>query len=97
MRRNLLEKCRVHTLLRLPTGIWYSPGVKANVIKMKLDGTLYMYAEAGGLVVIAHETKPTRNLQERVLLALRYLYIRKPKAGLYTAATAAARKKLSGG
>jgi type I restriction enzyme M protein len=31
-RRNLLQKCRVHTLLRLPTGIWYSPGVKANVI-----------------------------------------------------------------
>ena len=32
VRRNLLEKCRVHTLLRLPTGIWYSPGVKANVL-----------------------------------------------------------------
>jgi type I restriction enzyme M protein len=32
VRRNLLEKCNVHTLLRLPTGIWYSPGVKANVI-----------------------------------------------------------------
>ena len=32
VRRNLLEKCRVHTLLRLRTGIWYSPGVKANVI-----------------------------------------------------------------
>ena len=32
VRRNLLEKCRVHTLLRLPTGIWYSPGVKANVV-----------------------------------------------------------------
>jgi type I restriction enzyme M protein len=32
VRRNLLEKCRLHTLLRLPTGIWYSPGVKANVI-----------------------------------------------------------------
>jgi type I restriction enzyme M protein len=30
--RNLLAKCRVHTLLRLPTGIWYSPGVKANVL-----------------------------------------------------------------
>lgn len=27
-----MEKCRVHTLLRLPTGIWYSPAVKANVI-----------------------------------------------------------------
>ena len=32
VRRNLLEKCNVHTLLRLPTGIWYSPGVKANVL-----------------------------------------------------------------
>ena len=32
IRRNLLERCDVHTLWRLPTGIWYSPGVKANVI-----------------------------------------------------------------
>ena len=32
VRRSLLERCRVHTLLRLPTGIWYSPGVKANVL-----------------------------------------------------------------
>lgn len=32
VRRNLLAKCRVHTLLRLPTGIWYSTGVKANVL-----------------------------------------------------------------
>ena len=32
VRRNLLQKCRVHTLLRLPSGIWYSPGVKANIL-----------------------------------------------------------------
>ena len=32
IRRNLLKECEVHTLLRLPTGIWYSPGVKANVL-----------------------------------------------------------------
>lgn len=32
VRRTLLERCNVHTLLRLPTGIWYSPGVKANVL-----------------------------------------------------------------
>jgi type I restriction enzyme M protein len=32
IRKNLLKMCDVHTLLRLPTGIWYSPGVKANVI-----------------------------------------------------------------
>jgi type I restriction enzyme M protein len=32
VRRRLLRQCDVHTLLRLPTGIWYSPGVKANVL-----------------------------------------------------------------
>jgi type I restriction enzyme M protein len=32
IRRALLHSCDVHTLLRLPTGIWYSPGVKANVL-----------------------------------------------------------------
>lgn len=32
VRRHLLNLCDVHTLLRLPTGIWYSPGVKANVL-----------------------------------------------------------------
>ena len=39
VRRNLLQKCRVHTLLRLPTGIWYSPGVKANVIFFDKKGS----------------------------------------------------------
>jgi type I restriction enzyme M protein len=32
IRTSLLQQCEVHTLLRLPTGIWYSPGVKANVL-----------------------------------------------------------------
>jgi type I restriction enzyme M protein len=32
IRRMLLRTFNVHTLLRLPTGIWYSPGVKANVL-----------------------------------------------------------------
>jgi type I restriction enzyme M protein len=32
IRRALMRQCDVHTLLRLPTGIWYSPGVKANVL-----------------------------------------------------------------
>lgn len=32
IRRSLLQLCDVHTLLRLPSGIWYSPGVKANVL-----------------------------------------------------------------
>src|SRR5438132_3254000 len=32
VRRRLLHECDVHTLLRLPTGIFYRPGVKANVL-----------------------------------------------------------------
>ena len=32
VRRNLLERTDLHTLLRLPTGIFYAQGVKANVI-----------------------------------------------------------------
>ena len=30
--RKLLHECEVHTLLRLPTGIFYAQGVKANVL-----------------------------------------------------------------
>jgi len=32
IRKRLLEQFNFHTLLRMPTGIWYSPGVKANVL-----------------------------------------------------------------
>ncbi|MCU1498528.1 MAG: Site-specific DNA-methyltransferase (adenine-specific) [Acidimicrobiales bacterium] len=32
LRKRLLKEFEVHTLLRLPTGIFYKPGVKANVL-----------------------------------------------------------------
>ena len=32
LRRRLLNECDVHTLLRLPTGVFYAQGVKANVL-----------------------------------------------------------------
>ena len=32
IRRSLLSECDVHTILRLPTGIFYANGVKANVV-----------------------------------------------------------------
>ena len=32
MRRQLLKECDAHTLLRLPTGVFYAQGVKANVL-----------------------------------------------------------------
>lgn len=32
IRKKLLNTCDLHTILRLPTGIFYKPGVKANVL-----------------------------------------------------------------
>jgi type I restriction enzyme M protein len=32
VRRRLLDTCDLHTILRLPTGIFYAQGVKANVL-----------------------------------------------------------------
>lgn len=32
VRQELMEKCNLHTILRLPSGIFYSPGVKTNVL-----------------------------------------------------------------
>lgn len=32
LRHQLMELCDLHTILRLPTGIFYSPGVKTNVM-----------------------------------------------------------------
>ncbi|WP_256735210.1 class I SAM-dependent DNA methyltransferase [Variovorax sp. dw_954] len=44
IRKKLLETCDVHTLLRLPTGIFYAQGVKANVLffdKKPADGKVH--------------------------------------------------------
>lgn len=32
IRADLMEKCDLHTVLRLPTGIFYAQGVKTNII-----------------------------------------------------------------
>lgn len=32
IRKDLMDKCHLHTILRLPTGIFYKPGVKTNVL-----------------------------------------------------------------
>src|SRR5436309_14369440 len=47
IRRKLLQECDVHTLLRLPTGIFYAQGVKANV--------LFFDRRAGGEPAAAYE------------------------------------------
>jgi hypothetical protein len=71
-------------------------GKKAAVLTAKSDdGSVYMRAESEGLVVMAHESKPTEHLEKRVLLALGYLYLYKPKPGIYSEMAAEARKRLA--
>jgi type I restriction enzyme M protein len=51
LRRKLLTTCDVHTLLRLPTGIFYAQGVKANVLFFDLPGRAKQDAAARRLWV----------------------------------------------
>ena len=38
IRKKLLHECDVHTLLRLPTGLFYAQGVKANMLFFEKKG-----------------------------------------------------------
>ncbi|MBT3304409.1 N-6 DNA methylase [Candidatus Woesearchaeota archaeon] len=38
VRKKIMETCDLHTILRLPTGIFYKPGVKANVLFFEKKG-----------------------------------------------------------
>jgi hypothetical protein len=73
----------------------HSKGVKADLISVRAkDRSQWVRAEANGMVVMARETKPTKNLRERVLIALRTLQIRRPTPNLYDAALKKARANL---
>lgn len=39
IRADLMEKCNLHTILRLPTGIFYAQGVKTNVLFFSRGGS----------------------------------------------------------
>ena len=39
IRRDLMDKCNLHTILRLPTGIFYAQGVKTNVLFLQRGQT----------------------------------------------------------
>src|SRR5690606_16123778 len=39
IRRDLMDKCNLHTVLRLPTGIFYAQGVKTNVLFFERGAT----------------------------------------------------------
>ncbi|MHC4448852.1 MAG: hypothetical protein ACYS0E_01755 [Planctomycetota bacterium] len=73
-----------------------SKGIQANVLTIRpKDQSLWIRAEVDGLVVLAHETKPTRTLEKRVLLTLRVLHIRRPRPSVYAEALVEARQRIS--
>ena len=67
----------------------------ADVVTVKSeDGDLYIRADSGGLVVMAHESKPTKNMEKRVLNALAYLELNRPQKDIYAKAMIEAAKRL---
>jgi len=68
----------------------------AEIISVKRgDGSLWMRGEVAGLVIMARETKPTSNLEARVVRALSALYIKRPTAKLYESVFAEAKKVIN--
>ncbi|TVU92376.1 class I SAM-dependent DNA methyltransferase [Vreelandella titanicae] len=47
VRRDLMDKCNLHTILRLPTGIFYAQGVKTNVLFFTKGSAADKYQEEG--------------------------------------------------
>ena len=47
VRRDLMEKCNLHTILRLPTGIFYAQGVKTNVLFFQKGSASDPYQQEG--------------------------------------------------
>lgn len=70
IRKRLLEGFNFHTLLRLPTGIWYSPGVKANVLFFdKLPACADGAANTHELWVYDYRTNVHKTLKTKRLAA----------------------------
>tara|TARA_R110000824_G_scaffold393237_2_gene592126 strand:- start:19316 stop:20941 length:1626 start_codon:yes stop_codon:yes gene_type:complete len=47
VRRDLMDKCNLHTILRLPTGIFYAQGVKTNVLFFTKGSATDKFQEEG--------------------------------------------------
>ena len=51
IRRRLMDNCNVHTLLRLPAGLFYASGVKANVLFFQKMSTRWAHKDYGSIWV----------------------------------------------
>ena len=62
--------------------------VEVLIRAIPLEGAAVVRGDAGGLVVLAREATPAANLEQRVVTALRALWLKKPKPALYAEALA---------
>jgi len=82
---------------RVPMSPLVSKEERIDLLSVKSgDGSLYVRGECKGLVVLAHESRPTPNLERRVVDAVAALFIKRPTPAIYTKAAAEARAKLGG-
>ena len=54
IRKKLMHACDVHTLLRLPTGLFYAQGVKANVLFFEKKSACERRFSAGRVKAARH-------------------------------------------
>ena len=76
IRQDLMDKCNLHTILRLPTGIFYAAGVKTNVLfftrgKTEKNNTknVWFYDMRTNMPSFGKRTPFTRAAFERFVLA----------------------------
>ena len=63
IRADLMDKCDLHTILRLPTGIFYAPGVKTNVLfftRGSSTQTVWVYDLRANMPAFGKRTPLTR-------------------------------------
>ena len=76
VRQDLMDKCNLHTILRLPTGIFYAAGVKTNVLfftrgRTEKDNTkkVWYYDMRTNMPSFGKRTPFTRKAFEQFILA----------------------------
>ena len=79
IRIDLMDKCDLHTVLRLPTGIFYSQGVKTNVLFF--NQSILAKAFRGELVPQNPNDEPASVLLERIHAEREAAQSIKPKRG----------------
>ena len=69
--------------------------IKALITRIPTRDGCFVHGRVGGLVVLARESKPTPSIEQRVLMALRALHIKRPTPATFDEAIRKARERLA--